>query len=116
MPQPKCEWAWALPLVAARVPMSVSVVRVATVILDLVMTISIRLISGGLRPRCDHRARRAEREQSHSAARRQARFFYERQFVAVFRCGRAKDPDRRGGGKLPERSASVRCASGRHKT
>ncbi len=49
-----------------------------------------------IRPRRDHRAGRAERQQPHPAAGRQDRFLSERQHAAGLRRGRAERPDRRG--------------------
>ena len=63
--------------------------------------------------RRDHRARRAEREQPHPVAGRQARLLHERQFAANLRRGRAQYSGRGGGGELPEGPAGADRASGR---
>ncbi len=61
----------------------------------------------------DHRPRRAEREQPHPAAGRQARLLHERQFAADLRRGREQHSHHRGGGELPEGPAGADRASRR---
>ena len=48
VPQRDIEWAWVLPLSAARLPASVSAVKATAVILDFVMVVSNRLNWGGV--------------------------------------------------------------------